>query len=382
MAYPAINQFSAPGYQNIYLPNYMGDGELQKRLIVGFTMDEETQALNNWVTMFGADEPRFYFQRWASGDFVRLPHATGIDRRWAPGTDRPRSDEAPRFTNEIVELFRYGDQAYIDDATVDLSKIGPLVQIIQKKFATRYMIQRAVESITELRTSGNYPSSGILNYYATWSSLASAAGGTLTQYPTNYFGISGTHYAADGTLNDPLLRKMIGHAVKNILLRSNGRVTITDLMILINPNTADRLANSQEIRVYNAQQVNSMDITQGKSPSMWPTFGLPNPIAGVKVFVDPTVYVTSKQDHQNEDTQTFVIPDGHLSIVARPGSVVGMPGSEGFGSVAVWQHKKWAMKPETFPDVPNKRLNVAFMDWFKAKLVAPEITFTIADIFA
>lgn len=377
-AYPAVQAFGPAGYQNIYIPGYMGDAESQRRLIVGFTLNEEDYALNNYVTVFGADKPKGFYLRYYSPDMVRVPFGDGKDLRWADGADRPRAGENPRFVNEQFELFRYGDMTFLGDQAEEFSDIGPLIPTIQTAFASQFMVRRTIAAHTALTDSTAYPPGGTVHYYSKYGVLANAA--VTLGYNAGYFGVAGTNTVFDGTINDPLLGKMLKHGVVTILKRSNGRVKPQDLMLLMNPNTASRLANTQEIRAYLAQQSNSIDVLQGKGATpLWPTFGLPNPLYGLKVLVDPTTKVTTKQAHTAEDTQTFVIQDGLMSIVARPGGVSGMPGSTGFGSLALWQHKKQAMKPETFPDVENRRVKIAFSDMFVVKLVAPEITFTVAD---
>lgn len=379
MAYPTIGGFSAPGYQGIYIPGYMGDGETQRRLMVGFTLNEEDFPLNNYISVFPTDVPKFFYNRWNSADAVRVPFGSGDDERWADGAERPRDGEEMRMIAEAVEVFRYGKTSYLGEMAQDLSRVGNLLKINQNVQAGKNMLRRSIQTQTALTDSTNYPTTGTKHYYATWTALAADA---VTQgYPANYFGVSGTNFAADGTINDPLLGKALSHGVKQILKRSNGRVGMNDLCILMNPNTADRLKNAQEIRAYMAQQAGSIEVLKGQNPKMWPTFGIPDPLYGLKIIVDGTVKVTSKQDHVNNDTQDFVVGDGLLSIIARPGSVQGMPESEAFGSLALWQHKKYAMKAETFADTYNHRIAYGVSDMFAVKLVAPEITFTIANCF-
>lgn len=377
MAYPGLGQFSTFGAQNVYMPGYMGDDASQKRLMVGYTWNEEDFALNNYSTVFGADKQKFFYNRWRSEDFVRVPQTTAVDMLWADGTDRPKADEKPRFTSEAVELYRYGLYDFIGDMVEDYSDIGSLIPIMQDKFAARCMLVRALFAQTEITTSTNYPTG---HYYADYGDLANDA--STLGYPASYFGTAGTNTIADGTLNDGLIGKVIKHAVKLINRKTNGQVKPSDLVIVMNPNTADRLANSQEIRVYLAQQVNSIDVLQGEgATALWDTFGLPKKLYGIKVMVDPTVYTNAKQDHVNADTQSYVWADGLISIMARPGSVKGMPNSASFGSLAIWQHKKWAMKPTTSYDADNRRTKVMFEDMFQTVLVAPEATFTLAGCF-
>lgn len=377
MAYPTLGQFSTFGYQNVYIPGYQGDGESQKRFIVGFTLNEEGFALNNYVTVVGSDKPIAYYMKFKSEDFVRIPHAGGEDLRWADGTDRPRAQENPRFTNVQYELRRYGDQTTIGDMAEQFSDIGSLLPIVQESFATQFMVRRAISAQTALTTSGNYPTA-TTHYYAKYGVLANAA--ASLGYPAGYFGTAGTQTIYDGTLDDAFIGKTLNHAMTLILKRSNGNVKPSDLILVMNPNTAARLAKTREIRSYLAQQAGSLDVLKGQTPGMWPTFGLPNPLYGLKVLVDATTKVTSKQDHVNDDSQDWVVADDQISIVARPGSVAALPNSRPYSSLVLFQHKKWAMKPETFPDPENHRVKAAFSDMFTVELVAPEITFTIADV--
>lgn len=379
MAFPEQAAFSSFGYQNVFIPGYMGDGESQKKLIVGFTLNEADWALNNIVNVYGADKPYFFYTRFHSPDFSRVPHSNAWDSRWIDGSERPLSQEKPRFVNEPVQLYRHSVHDYLGDWTQDLSEIGPLIPIMQQTFAAEFMLKRSARTVTELTTSTNYPTAGTTHYYADWNALATAA--SSLGYSSLYFGTAGTNTILDGTINDPFIGKALKHAVITILLRSNGRVRPENLQVIMNPNTANRLANTQEIRAYMAQQARSLEVLQGKEPKTWPTFGLPNPLYGLEVIVDPLVYNTAKTDLGTADTPTFVWPDGMISVITRPGGVAGMPGSVGFGSLALWQHKKWAMRPETFPDPQNHRLAVTFMDAYEVKLVAPEITFTIEDAF-
>lgn len=378
MAFPGLGQYSTFGYPNVFIPGYMGDGEAQKRFIVGYTLDEDAFALNQYTTVVGADKPIFYYMKWNSQDFVRVPHATGLDLQWHDGTDRPSAQENPRFTNILVELQRYGDHTFIGEMTEEFSDIGSMIPIIQESFATQFMVRRAIAVQTALTTAANYPSDGTTHQYTKYGILATNA--STLGYSASYFGTAGTDNIYNGTLDDPFIKKTIAHAVRLILLRSNGRVKASDLCIVISPWTAARLAATKEIRSYNAQSPVSIDYTKGTGDFPAASFGLPNPLYGLKVIIEGTTKNTAKQDHVNADVQSFVMANDQLTIMARPGSVSGMAGSSAYSSVVVFQHKKWAMKPETFVDPENHRTKVAFSDFFAVEMTAPELTFSIDDI--
>lgn len=380
MAYPAVATFTVPGYQNVYIPGYMGDGESQRRLMVGFALNEDNWTLNNYLTVFGSDKPIAYYSRFYHPDFVRIAHADGVDAAWADATERPKADPGARHTFESYELKRYSQSMYTGDMAQEFSDIGSLIKLNQDVLASRAMIRRSVFAHTELTTSSNFQTTGSVHYYAKYGVLANAA--SALGYDTGYFGAAGTDNITVGTINDPVIGKVIKHGVKVILKKTNGQVGPQDLMLVMNPNTADRLANTQEVRAFIAQQVNSIDYTKGQGDfKIWPTFGLPNPLYGLKVLVDATTKVTTKHDNVNEDTGTFVLQDGLFAIVSRPGGVSGIAGSSSFSTLALFQHKKDAMKPETLPDVRSRRVEVAFTDFFTVKVVAPETAFVIADCF-
>lgn len=385
MAYPTLGQFSTPGYANTFIPGYAGDGESQKQFIVGWTLNEEAFAFNAYVTVVGADKPVFYYRKYKSEDFVRVSASDQAMRTWADGADMPKTPAGARFTNLLVELRRWGEHDFIGDMSEDYSDIGSQIPLLQKTLASRAMVQRAIDVQAALTTSGEYPSTGTTHYYAKWGVLAndSTIVGSGQTYPTGYFGTAGTNTAYDGTLDDPLFAKMLNHMMGIIQRRTNSQVQPKDLALVLNPNTAARLAKSREVRAYLAQNAGSLAVIQGKTPTYnGMMYGLPDPFHGLKVVVDGTTKTTARHDHVNDDAQVYVVADNQISIVARPGAVSGIPGSRSYGSLVVWQDKKRAMKPKTEPDAFNERVKVGLQDMYAVRLVAPEATATIADISA
>lgn len=378
MAYPAVQSFAVPGYSNVYIPGYMGDGEARNRLMVGFPFNEEAWALPTYVTLIPVTKPKGFYPRWYNADFVRRPHAASYDRRWADGAERPLAQQGARFVDVPFELYRYSESTFLGNMAQEFSDIGSLIKIAQETLAGMAMIDRTIQTQAAILTSGNFQSSPA-HFYAKYGVLANAA--VTLGYAAGYFGVAGTNTIADGTINDPLIAKVVSHAVNTIAMETNGRVTPKDLLLVMNPKTAARLAKTQEIRAYLAQQSGSLDVLKGKNPDFWPEHGLPNPLYGLKVVVDYTTKVTTKADNANEDTKTFAVADGAFEILARPGGVSGMAGGRSFSTVAVLQHEKDAMKPQTFPDPRSERTEVALTDFYLPQIVAPETGFVIQDVF-
>jgi hypothetical protein len=378
MAFPAVQAFAAPGYQNVYLPGYMGDGEARNMLLVGFPFNEESWALPNYVTVIGQDKPKFFYARWYGADFLRRPHAGSLDRAWADGAERPRAQVGPRHIFQAVEMHRFSESDVVGDMAEEFSDIGSLIKIKQETLAGECMIDRTIQTQAKILTSGNWQSSPA-HYYAKYGVLANAA--VTLGYSTGYFGVAGVDNVSGGTINDPFISNLFSHAINTISLESNARVKPQDLVAVMNPITASRLAKTQEIRAYMAQQSGSLDVLQGKNPAFWPAFGLPNPLYGVKILVDYTPKVTTKVDNINEDTKVYAVQNGAIEFLARPGGVVGMASSRSFSTVCIFQHEKDAMKPETIPDVRSRRTEVMLTDFYVPEIAAPETGFVVADVF-
>lgn len=383
MAFPTLGVMSATGYPNNFIATYDGDKNAQGRLIVGWTLNEEAFALNAYTTVIGSDKPIFYYRKYKSEDFVRVVHADGYPERWADGADVPRSIEGPRSTNILVELERFGEMDFIGHMSEDFSDIGSEIPIRQAFFASRGMIRRALKVQGQLTDSTNYPSTGTTHYYTKWGIFAndSTIIGSGQSYPTGYFGVAGTNTGYDGTFDDTFFKKMLNHGMNLIQRRSNSQLQPKDLCLVLNPNTAARLAATREVRAFIAQQQGSLDVIKGKNPTYnGMMYGLPDPFHGLKVVVDGTTRVSVKTSHTTDEAGSYLFPDNMVAVLARPGTVRGLPGTRPYSSILIWQDKKRAMKPQTFPDPENERTKVKFQDMFAARLIGGEIAFVIKDI--
>lgn len=190
-----------------------------------------------------------------------------------------------------------------------------------------------------------------------------------------------------GTMAAPVFKRFLGWACQEIRRRTNGRVKLRDLLFLINPITAAKLAATEEFHTYLANQQYSLNVLKGSDPEfVEAVYGLPQPCYNVRVVADATCYVDGSPIMSLTDAdygqQTYVIPDDFVAILARPGSVAGMAGSRGFSSLVLFQNEERALKPVTFPDVRNERVEVAIEDMFTSEMVAPDCAFAVGDVVA
>ncbi len=377
-----------PGYQNAYIPGYMGDGEAQSRLLIGYALNEDTIALNKWVTVFGEDKPRCYYPVFNSSDFVRLKNTTGNDRRWADAAERPTAMGGVRYTNREFLMQRYGESAFVGDMAEDVSQIGSLIVLNQEQLASRALVWRSIVAAAVVTDSTKYITTATPavtdNYFADWTTMiATLCGASPKPYPTGWFGAS--LYA--GTLTAPVVKRFLMHCAKEINRRTNGKVKMNDLVFLVNPNTAIKLAATEEFHTYQAQQAGSLAYIKGETPKVtdW-EYGLPDLYYQIRPVSDGTAYTlgppiqsTTVADY---GLQTYVIPNDFIAVLARPGSVAGMKGSKPFSAMALFQNTKRALKPTTFPDIRSQRVEVALEDMFTTDMVAPDCAFAVGDASA
>lgn len=393
MAFPFSLPMQPAGYMNILIPHYMGDGEAHNRILIGFALDEDAVALNQWATVVGVDNPVAYYPVFNSSDFTRIKDRSGNDRLWQDSAERPTAMQGVRFTNKKFELERYGESTFVGNLAEEYSQIGSLITLNQDQLASRALVWRSVVAGAVITDPTKYFTSatpGIFdNYFATWAAFATALSGAGKPYPAGWFG-TGLY---TGTIASPVFKRFLGHTSREIRRRTNGRVKISQLLFLANPNTFGKLAATEEMHAYIATQAGSLAVLKGESPEfVEPVYGLPQPTYQFRMVGDATtITLGAPLDQSAADiaagisdygNQIYVLPDDFIAVLTRPGSVVGMRGSTGFSSVVVFQNKKRALKPTTFPDIRSERVEVAMEDMFTVDLVAPDCSFAIGSAVA
>jgi len=391
--FPYSLPFQPAGYPNIFIPGYLGDKDSHARIMVGYALNEDIVELNKWVTVIGVDQQDAYYPVFNSSDFTRQKDLTGNDRKWQDAAERPTAMQGVRFMNKRFQLERYGESAFVGNLAQEYSQIGDLVVLTQEQLASRALVWRSIVAAATVTNPLSYFTTGTPaitdNYFATWASFIATLCGVGKPYIAGYFG-TGIY---TGTINTPVLKRFLGHCAREIRRRTNGRVKISDLLFLANPTTMGKLAGTEEVHAYQAQQAGSLAVLKGDTPEfLEPVYGLPQPMYNVKMVGDATTYTLGAPIDQSAADitagvsdyggQTYVIPDDFVAVLSRPGSVTGMKGSQGFSSVVLFQNKSRALKPSTFPDVRSERVEVAMEDMFTTEFVAPDTAFGIGSAVA
>jgi hypothetical protein len=219
------------------------------------------------------------------------------------------------------------------------------------------MTHRAYRAATTLTTTANYTTNS--NYFAKSITLVAGA----------YIGA-----AADV---DPI-QKIVRGAMEQIIKNTVGVVTPKDIIMVMNPTTARKIASDPGVREYVKNTPFAYSALTGDST--FATYGLPQTLFGLGgVVVDDTVQVTTRKGGAGTRGFFYGGDTPGLVFVSRPNGLIGNEGPS-FSSLTVFAYED--MTVETLEDPWNRRIKGSVVDNSAIELTAPLASLYIADISA
>jgi hypothetical protein len=192
-------------------------------------------------------------------------------------------------------------------------------------------------------------------------------GGGLWDAGYNDSGAANTH---------DYLRKGIQAVLANITLNSNAVVDPSEVVVIMNPNTAKAIAQSNEVTDTVKQSPFGLDSLMYKGDLNFSRWGLPSMLFGVgDVVVETSVYNAANPNSSGTGTQQFVMPDGDILFLARPGAIEGQMGS--FSTVH--GYFKEEMTVETWNDPVNRREVGSVTSDFTYVVAAPQTGYLVTN---
>jgi hypothetical protein len=215
--------------------------------------------------------------------------------------------------------------------------------------AQQAMTARTQMVVTAATTTGNYASTNT-------SSTTTAGGG---------------QWSAATTAN-LFIKKSLDYAAKAILKATGGVVKQKDLKLVVNPNLAAAMAESQELADYIKGSPDALryvrgDVSDGDQKGQ--LFGLPSTYAGFEIIVEDAVKVTSKKGATLANS--FVLADATPFIAARPGGLVGKYQAPSFSTLSLFVYEGDDLTVETMVDNNNRHTTVSVVDNRFAAVTAP-----------
>ena len=339
---------------NVYLPTHEATG----RLVVGYSRNEKDQALNQVVKRVNCTAKNGFYLKFNPLDYNRLPAGGDYrDSAWAPGNPRPKNTmNNLGFEWKEYRTFRRNESVSLDSETIDL--------------ATWDIMANHTDALAQLAMTKR-------------TIQVSGVGFDSTQYAASHTdtatNIGGGFFSA-GTATAPYIKVGLNFAARKILVDTNGTITPDMLGIWINPNTAHKMGQSQEIHSYVKESPFAAEMLQAKG-NLNAMFNLPTHLYGYKVTVDISTYNAFNRGNASE-AQAFVVPDNKILMYVREAKFDGSPNTGSYSTLGLFVYEPNDMKVEAFTNTEDRFTNLHVVDETDCKVLSPESGYLITSVFS
>lgn len=335
-----------------FVPAY----DKQAQLIVNYSRDPKSVKVNKLVTNMPVSKITGLYPKINPLTKVNTTATHNQSRKWAYGTEAPR-DHSAATEVEWNTYFtqRYYENDFLDWVQKDQTDFD-IQAVMVNNLANRMMNSRSLELYDILTTSGNYSNTG----------TATAAGG-------------GQWSAATSTAR--YIQKSLATGTEAIVQATGGGVGAKDLVLVVSPVVAHKMAASGEIADYLAQNPLAKDYLEGDLfADQLAMYGLPPKLYGITCIVDDTVKATNRLGAT--DATAFVASETSAFLIARPGSLMGTARGTSFSFVQNFLYSPEEMLVETLDDVRNKRTEIRVIDNRVMVPVAKEAGYLFTSVVA
>lgn len=323
-----------PGGSNTYIPNHQASGNL----VIGFSRNVDDFAINNYISIKPVEQDQGKYLRLTAEEAGRILDAELSEFVWPDGADRPQNNDGTELFNFLDYRTKRYNFAYklgykaSNQATWDIGK--------------SHQAMKAQQAMTG-RTARVH---AVLGTTANWETGHRIAVASIT-------GNSGNWQLSTAARQD--IKRSLNHAAEQVMLSSLSTVKKKDLRLVVNPVTAHRISETQEIVDHIKGSPDAYEQVKG-GKGKWSQWGLPNQLYGFDVVVEDAVKVTSRRG-ASVAARDWVMPSGVAYLLARPGSLVA-PAGDGpnFSTICIFAYEE--MTVEEFNDDKNRRLEGHVVD--------------------
>ncbi|MBX6311509.1 MAG: hypothetical protein IRY99_01085 [Isosphaeraceae bacterium] len=342
--------FSAPSGTNTFVPN----SKLSEILTIDWARKPSAFPINRYMQVIpGLDRMIGYYLRLDPSDNARLPNANLDDTLWPDGQPAPQGVDNQRlFTFIQYETRRRNFPYTYGELAAQQSEFD-----LRKKYASM-AAQRAMTARTIL---AHQALAG-----ASWGSNTAAVDGGLLPSGQNF---------TNGTEQTPNIKNALLQAAEAVNKSTVGVINPEDLVLVISPNLARKMAISQEIHSYLARNPIALEVLKGSINKKW---GLPDELYGFPLVVEDTVVV---QSHKPNTDGSYVMPDDVAYLLSLQGGPLGeaaeMPTTSAslvglfFGS---------ELNTEEFHDPKNKLFEGRVYENYQIQLTSPLSAFRLTAV--
>ncbi len=325
----------AGGFFNTYLP------ALIDNLHVGFSRNAKKFAVPNICRIRPVKKPTGQYLFHNPLDYQRFTNGSTNPSDpflWAPGNRRPDLGGAQlgfEFRPYICKQYSYKTTlSWEADQVADF----PFLKSETENLAALAMADRLREVTQLISTSGNY-----------------ASGNTDTA--TNW----GGGFFSAGTETNPIIKKALLKITQLLNLKSNGAVSMDNLVFVVNPTTAYQMATAQEMHTLFVRSQFAKDLVSRPNAinSNATQFGLPTDLYGIPVVVlDSSWNATLKGS--SGDARSYIFPDNFAAVVCVSGNSDAAEGSTDVSSAGLFLYEDMTIDSQT--DTFHRLIEIAVTD--------------------
>lgn len=328
-----------PASSGVFVPSHEASGSL----VVEYSRNPNKFSLNKYVKLVPVTKEAGYYLKITAEQAARVLNTDAKDHYWADGQEAPMGDNALESfefdkyaTRRTAYAFTLG-QKTINQATWD-------ILASHARIAAQQAMTHRTQVVNTLLTTGG-------NWGANTATASALVGGYLDQ----------------STTTTMLIQTAFLQICETLLKATLGAVTQSDLIAVMNPTTARRLAKSQEIVEHLKQSPFAYAQIRGDVPNQNGMWGLPDTLYGLKIVIEDAVKVTSKKGATV--ARSFIHPDGSILFLSRPEGITGVEGQPSFATASLFVYEE--MTVEQMSDPNNRRILGRVVDDFAAEITAP-----------
>jgi hypothetical protein len=289
-----------------------------------------------------------YYLNLTAAEAARVINANLADFIWPDGNAAPDGNwgiESFNFEKFFTTRYAYGfSMGRKAEEQADWNILAHHAAIK----AQQAMTARTVALLNIAATSGNW--------------------GTHTDTATNL----GGKWDA-GSATDPNIKQNLNAAAQVIMKDTLGVVQPKDMVLVIAPNLATKMSESQEIHTYLKENPIALDVLRG-SENVNAAWGLPPAIYGYPIVIEDAVKVTA---HKNTKTTDYALSNDVAMLVSRPGGLQGVEGAPSFSTLTIFAYEEMSVEQRDDPD--NRRVLGRIVDDFAPVLTAQASGYLITD---
>ncbi|MDE2101454.1 MAG: hypothetical protein KGL39_29685 [Patescibacteria group bacterium] len=355
-------------------------------LAVGFLREQDQFPQNKYIQYVQAPSPHYWYTKIDRDEIVRMRQPR--DYLWADGAKRFSTGVGPTeinvgFREQEVFLNRYAFVTTIGNQTLNRHED----QWGYKRWLLKTLVSKAMTSRAIILWQGG-PGGGSEGTTTNWGGLDNASSwpSTNTADANTLNGGAGSWATAGSDPGNPgtymAIRKSIMTAVNQIFLQTNGVVSYEQLRMVISPNLAKIISNTDEIRDAYKYGPFAKEMIEGGKQNYNDRFGLPPYYAGVEIVVENTPYTndlpTAGQTTYST-SRAYVKADNKACILTRQGAI-DSPGGPSFSTVQLaWFQKQ--LGTQEFVDAEDELTKMSVVDYYAVIGPAMEAGYLITGCF-